>query len=158
MPTNKETMRMSRFNTFRRQRPHLFLMFLMMGLALLFISPATWLVLTISGLAMGAMLFLMASGMSLTFGLMSVLNLAHGAFISVGAYAGAMALTWLFTGYSHSESLLVSLAVIVPAFLLAAALAGLLGLVFERLVIRPVYGDHLKHILVTVGEIGRAHV
>src|SRR3546814_492570 len=62
-----------------------------------------------------------------------------------------MALTWLFTGYSHSASLLVSLAVIVPAFLLAAALAGLLGLVFERLVIRPVYGDHLKQILVTVG-------
>src|SRR3546814_17257737 len=140
MPTNKETMRMSRFNTFRRQRPHLFLMFLMMGLALLFISPATWLVLTISGLAMGAMLFLMDSGMSLTFGLMSVLNLSHGAFISVGAYAGAMALPWLFTGYSHSASLLVSLAVIVPVFYTDRALSGLLCLVFVRLGHPPGFG------------------
>ncbi len=42
--------------------------------------------LTVAGLAMGAMLFLMAAGLTLIFGLMDVLNFAHGAFITLGAY------------------------------------------------------------------------
>ena len=48
---------------------------------------STFLLLTITGLGLGAMYFLIASGLSLIYGLMGVLNFAHGAFISVGAYA-----------------------------------------------------------------------
>ena len=47
----------------------------------------TFVLLTITGLGLGAMYFLIASGLSLIYGLMGVLNFAHGAFITVGAYA-----------------------------------------------------------------------
>src|SRR5437660_10561488 len=50
-------------------------------------SPSTWITLTVAGLAMGMMIFIMASGLTLVFGLMDVLNFGHGAFISLGAYA-----------------------------------------------------------------------
>lgn len=133
------------------QRPHVFLLAVMMLVPLFLMSVNTWIVLTISGLAMGAMVFLMASGMSLTFGLMSVLNLAHGAFISLGAFAGMTVLTVWLGEYARSSSFAANLLAVLPALGLAAMVAGLLGLVFERLVIRPVYGDHLKQILVTVG-------
>ena len=49
-------------------------------------SLPTWVTLTVAGLAMGMMLFLMASGLTLVFGLMDVLNFAHGAFITLGAF------------------------------------------------------------------------
>ena len=49
-------------------------------------SPSTWVTLTMAGLAMGMIIFTMASGLTLVFGLMDVLNFGHGAFISVGAY------------------------------------------------------------------------
>ena len=141
---------MARFAAFREDKPHVFLLLLMMAVALLLMDPRTWVLLTISGLAMGAMVFLMASGMTLTFGLMNVLNLAHGAFISLGAFAGASVLVWL-SSQASEPSLLINLAAILPALGFALVVAGLLGLVFERLVIKPVYGDHLKQILVTVG-------
>ena len=48
-------------------------------------SASSWLTLTFAGLAMGLMIFVMASGLTLTFGLMDVLNFGHGAFIAVGA-------------------------------------------------------------------------
>ena len=152
-PTRRGTLRGigARFSAFRQDKPHLFLLGLMMLLPLLLIDPTTWAVLTISGLAMGAMIFLMASGMTLTFGLMNVLNLAHGAFISLGAFAGATVLSFWLVEYSRSDSLLMNLVAVLPALLYAGAVAGILGLVFERLVVKPVYGDHLKQILVTVG-------
>ncbi|HAB06783.1 MAG TPA: branched-chain amino acid ABC transporter permease [Alcanivorax sp.] len=140
---------LARFAAFRENKPHIFLLLLMMAVALLMMDPRTWVLLTISGLAMGAMVFLMASGMTLTFGLMNVLNLAHGAFISLGAFAGASVLLWL-SSQASEPSLLINLAAILPALGFALVVAGLLGLVFERLVIKPVYGDHLKQILVTV--------
>jgi uncharacterized membrane protein YccC len=55
-------------------------------------STSSWLTLTVSGLAMGMMIFIMASGLTLVFGLMDVINFGHGAFISVGAYVGISAL------------------------------------------------------------------
>jgi ABC-type branched-subunit amino acid transport system permease subunit len=55
-------------------------------------STSSWLTLTVSGLAMGMMIFIMASGLTLVFGLMDVINFGHGAFISVGAYVGIFAL------------------------------------------------------------------
>src|SRR5437764_13188253 len=52
----------------------------------------TWITLTIAALAMGMMIFVMASGLTLVFGLMDVLNFGHGAFIAVGAYLALSAL------------------------------------------------------------------
>lgn len=76
----------------QQRQPHYFLLLLITLVPLLFIRPDIWLMLTISGAAMGLLIFIMASGMTLTFGLMSVLNLGHGAFIAVGAYLGAAVL------------------------------------------------------------------
>ena len=55
---------------------------------------STFVLLTITGLGLGAMYFLVASGLSLIFGLMGVLNFAHGAFITVGGFAA-----WWFTAH-----------------------------------------------------------
>ena len=55
-------------------------------------SLSTWATLTAAGLAMGMIIFIIASGLTLVFGLMDVLNFGHGAFISVGAYVAAILL------------------------------------------------------------------
>jgi branched-chain amino acid transport system permease protein len=115
-------------------------------------STPTWVTLTVAGLAMGMMIFIMASGLTLVFGLMDVMNFAHGAFISVGAYAGASVLLAM-KAPMQSQSFLDNLGAIIPAVLAAMALAGALGWFFERVVVRPVYGDHLKQILVTMGGL-----
>jgi branched-chain amino acid transport system permease protein len=126
------------------------------GLALLALplvpSLPTWVTLTVAGLAMGMMIFMMASGLTLVFGLMDVMNFAHGVFISIGAYAAASVLRAM-TPEMQAPSLAANLSAILPAIFAAMALAGLLGLFFERVVIRPVYGDHLRQILVTMGGL-----
>ena len=53
---------------------------------------ATWITLTVAGVTMGVMLFLMASGLTLVFGLMDVLNFAHAAFITLGAFVAVSAM------------------------------------------------------------------
>jgi len=124
-----------------------------LALALLpFISFSTWLTLTVAGLAMGLMIFVMASGLTLVFGLMHVLNFGHGAFITVGAYAATLVLLPL-ADFTSAGSLWLNLAALIPASLFVAAVCGLLGLAFERILIVPVYGQHLKQILVTVGGL-----
>jgi branched-chain amino acid transport system permease protein len=115
-------------------------------------SKSTWLTLTVAGLAMGMMIFMMASGLTLVFGLMDVMNFAHGAFISVGAYAAASVLIAMKSGM-QAPSLAENLMAMAPALAAAVVVAGALGWVFERIVIRPVYGDHLKQILVTMGGL-----
>jgi branched-chain amino acid transport system permease protein len=115
-------------------------------------SAPTWLTLTVAGLAMGMMIFMMASGLTLVFGLMDVLNFAHGIFISVGAYGAATVLTRM-TKQMETESLASDLSAMVPAVLAAVALAAFLGWFFERVLIRPVYGDHLRQILITMGGL-----
>ena len=115
-------------------------------------SLPIWVTLTVAGLAMGMMIFMMASGLTLVFGLMDVMNFAHGVFISVGAYAAASVLLAM-KAQTASPDLGANLAAIVPAVLAAVALAGALGWFFERVVIRPVYGDHLRQILVTMGGL-----
>jgi len=115
-------------------------------------SQSTWLTLTVAGLAMGMMIFMMASGLTLVFGLMDVMNFAHGAFISVGAYAASSVLIAMKSGM-QAPSLAENLMAMAPALAAAVAVAGVLGWVFERVVIRPVYGDHLKQILVTMGGL-----
>ena len=113
-------------------------------------SGSTWVTLTIAGLAMGMMIFVMASGLTLIFGLMDVLNFGHGAFIAIGAYLATLVLLPL-AGWMQADSVWLNLAAVVPAVLLATGVTGLLGLAFERVVIAPVYGQHLKQILITMG-------
>ena len=113
-------------------------------------SGSTWVTLTIAGLAMGMMIFVMASGLTLIFGLMDVLNFGHGAFIAIGAYLATLVLLPL-AGWMQADSVWLNLAAVVPAVLLATGVTGLLGLAFERIVIAPVYGQHLKQILITMG-------
>ena len=113
---------------------------------------STWLTLTLAGLAMGMMIFAMASGLTLVFGLMDVLNFGHGAFISVGAYLAMVAFTPL-AAFTQADSLSINLLALVPAMLLAMATSAAVGYVFERLLVRPVYGQHLKQILITMGGL-----
>lgn len=115
-------------------------------------SPAAWLTLTVAGLAMGLMLFIMASGLTLVFGLMDVLNFGHGAFISTGAYVGVTVMLAL-AGFMASDSLWINLLAIVPAVMAAMLVAGIGGWFFERFIVMPVYGAHLKQILVTMGGL-----
>jgi len=72
----------------RRAAPLLVGAALLLLLPLGAIEPRAWLTLTVAGLAMGMLIFLVASGLTLIFGLMDVLNFAHGALFSWGAYAG----------------------------------------------------------------------
>jgi len=115
-------------------------------------SVPTWVTLTVAGLAMGMMIFMMASGLTLVFGLMDVMNFAHGIFISVGAYGAATVLTRM-RPQMEAGSLASDLSAMIPAVLAAVALASFLGWFFERVLIRPVYGDHLKQILITMGGL-----
>jgi len=115
-------------------------------------SPSTWVTLTVASLAMGMMIFIMASGLTLVFGLMDVLNFGHGAFIAVGAYIATLVLVPM-ASYVQADSLTLNLLALAPAALLAMAVSGALGLVFERVLILPVYGNHLKQILITMGGL-----
>jgi branched-chain amino acid transport system permease protein len=115
-------------------------------------SPSTWVTLTVAGLAMGMMIFLMASGLSLVFGLMNVLNFGHSAFISFGAFIAASVLTGL-AAWTGAHSVGLNLLALFAA-IGAASLFGLVaGLLFEYVIIRPVAGDHLRQILITMGAL-----
>lgn len=113
-------------------------------------SFPTWVTLTVAGLAMGMMIFIMASGLTLVFGLMNVLNFGHGAFVSVGAFAATLVLLPM-RGWLEMDSLLVNLGVLALAVTVAMLVTALLGWAFERVIIMPVYGQHLKQILITMG-------
>ncbi|MGO9683955.1 MAG: branched-chain amino acid ABC transporter permease [Beijerinckiaceae bacterium] len=117
-----------------------------------FLSFSSWVTLTVAGLAMGLMIFVMASGLTLVFGLMHVLNFGHGAFISVGAYVATLILLPL-AGFTYADSFWLNLVALVPAVLFAMVVSGVLGLGFERILIVPVYGQHQKQILVTMGGL-----
>jgi branched-chain amino acid transport system permease protein len=91
----------------------------------------------LNGLSFGALLFILASGLSLVFGMMDVVNLAHGAFYMLGAYVALSVVQ--FTG-----SFWVAI--------VAAPLAlGLLGFVLEPLLLRRLRGRHLDQVLLTIG-------
>ena len=113
-------------------------------------SPSTWLTLTVAGLAMGLIVFVIASGLTLVFGLMDVLNFGHGVFIATGAFVATSVMGGM-AAWSASPSLALNLGAIFVAMLAAMAVAGALGWAFERVVVRPVYGQHLKQILITMG-------
>ncbi|MBN9331030.1 MAG: ABC transporter permease [Comamonas sp. SCN 67-35] len=113
-------------------------------------SASTWLTLTVAGLAMGMIIFIIASGLTLIFGLMDVLNFGHGVFIALGAFV-ATSVLGLMADWTGSGELWRNLVAVLPAMLAAMLVAGALGIVFERFLVRPVYGNHLKQILITMG-------
>lgn len=131
----------------RRSLPYLVLPLLVL-VALLGMSFSTWLTLTVAGLAMGCMLFLAAIGLTLIFGLMDVLNFAHGGFVTLGAF---IVVAVLGTGSLAGLGIAVALGVVALAIALAAGAGAGVGLVFERLLIRRVAGAPLRQILITVG-------
>jgi branched-chain amino acid transport system permease protein len=129
---------------------------LTVGVALLALplvgSFSTWVTLTVAALAMGMMIFIMASGLTLVFGLMDVINFGHGVFISVGAYMSLLVL-WPLTGWVESPSIALNIAVLLLCIAVSMLIAGAVGWMFERVIVRPVYGQHLKQILVTMGGL-----
>src|ERR1700691_758391 len=112
-------------------------------LALPLMAFSTWLTLTVAGVATGMMLFLMASGLTLIFGLMDVLNFAHGAFITLGAYIAVSVFGWL-AGWSFADSWFFNSAAFAVALLAALIVSGGFGYAFERIIIRRVYGAPLR--------------
>jgi branched-chain amino acid transport system permease protein len=112
-------------------------------------SGSSWLTLTVAGLAMGFIIFIIASGLTLVFGLMDVLNFGHGVFIALGAFMATTVMGGLavFADSGVAQALIA----IFCAMLVAMLVAGAIGLAFERLIVRPVYGLHLKQILITMG-------
>lgn len=119
-------------------------------LPLLEIEPKIYLTLTIAGLAMGMLLFLVASGVSIIFGLMDVLNFAHGALFAWGAYVGFSVFQMLMK-WVEADSVLQNVAVFFMAMAAAMIAVGILGIILERVVVRRVYGNHLFQILITFG-------
>ncbi|MBU2980602.1 branched-chain amino acid ABC transporter permease [Lentibacter algarum] len=115
-------------------------------------APSSWVTLTVAGLAMGMMLFLMASGLSLVFGLMDVMNFGHSAFVSFGAFVAASVLAGL-SSWLGSDSVVLASAALMLALLAAIAFGLAVGLFFETVIIRPVYQDHLRQILITMGAL-----
>src|SRR5919198_450649 len=91
----------------------------------------------LNGISFGALLFILAAGLSLIFGMMDVVNLAHGAFYMLGAYI-TLALVQR-TGQFW------------PALVLAPLAVALLGLVIEPLMLRRLRGRHLDQVLLTIG-------
>jgi len=96
-----------------------------------------WLLQLFNGVSYGALLFLLGSGLSLIFGVMRIVNIAHGSYFLLGSY---VALTVIWT----TGSWLLAL----PAGALAI---GLLGLAMERIFLRPLGFDVLRQVLVTFG-------
>jgi branched-chain amino acid transport system permease protein len=93
---------------------------------------------TLNGLQLGVLLFLLAAGLTLVFGIMDFVNLAHGSIYMLGAFIAA-SLTRL------SDSFVLGVVLALPV-------VAIVGLVLERVVIRPLYArDHLDHVLATFG-------
>ena len=114
-------------------------------------SGSTWLTLTVAGLAMGLIVFIVASGLTLVFGLMDVLNFGHGVFIALGAFVATSVMAALAAWNGPGSTVLMNLGAVFVAMLVAMAVAGAVGLAFERVLVRPVYGQHHKQILITMG-------
>jgi branched-chain amino acid transport system permease protein len=119
-------------------------------LPLMGMNPKTYVTLTIAGLAMGTLLFLVASGVSIIFGLMDVLNFAHGALFAWGAYVGFSAFK-LLMNWVEADSISQNLAAFLIAILAAMVVVSVVGIILERVIVRRVYGYHLFQILITFG-------
>lgn len=96
-----------------------------------------WLIQSFNGISYGALLFLLASGLTLIFGVMRIVNLSHGAYFLLGGY---VALSVIGTTGSW-----------VLAVPVAALLVAMVGLIMERVFLRPLGFDPLRQVLLTVG-------
>src|SRR5258708_15861050 len=96
-----------------------------------------WVIKTFNGIWYGALLFLVGSGLSLIFGVMRIVNLAHGSYFMLGGY---VALTVIWTTGSW-----------LLAIPIAAVTIALLGLAMERIFLRQLGFDPLRQVLLTVG-------
>ena len=103
---------------------------------------STIVLLLITGLGLGAVYFLVASGLSLIYGLMGVLNFAHGAFLTLGALIGWETARMVGAGSWGAFALSLLVGSVVGALLAAAT---------EFILIRPLYERHIEQVLVTVG-------
>jgi len=104
------------------------------------VDSAFLLIQLLNGLQYGLLLFLVSSGLTLVFGIMGIINLAHGSFYMVGAY-----LAWSLA--STTGSLAMAIALAVP-------LTVVIGMALERLLFRQLYTrDHLYQVLLTYGLI-----
>lgn len=100
-------------------------------------TPETAVVQALNGLSFGALLFILAAGLSLIFGMMDVVNLAHGAFYMLGAYV--------------TLSVVQATGQFWPALVIAPLVIGLLGLLIEPVFLRRLRGRHLDQVLLTIG-------
>ncbi|MFZ6676062.1 branched-chain amino acid ABC transporter permease [Undibacterium sp. Xuan67W] len=139
-------------NLMNKNLPKLLIPAVMLCSLVLLPSLPTWITLTVAGLAMGMMIFIMASGLTLVFGLMDVMNFGHGVFIAIGAFVATSVMLPL-AGWMQADNVALNLLAIGMAMAAAAIVAGLLGWGFERVIIRPVYGMHLTQILITTGGL-----
>lgn len=128
-----------------------FIPFFMIWITPGLIGFPTWASITISGIAMGCLIFLMAVGLTIIFGLMDVLNFAHGIFFTIGAFVAWKVFTLLIPLWVAADSFWINLAAIVLALIAATVVNFILGIIMEKLIIRQAYGDHLKQILITMG-------
>ena len=98
-----------------------------------------WLLQVFNGMSYGALLFLLGSGLSLIFGVMRIVNLAHGSFFLLGGYVALSVIqltgSWLL------------------AIPIAALAVAIIGVVMERVFMRPLGGDHLRQVLLTFGFV-----
>lgn len=94
------------------------------------------------GLSLGSVLLLVAIGLAITFGVMGVINMAHGELMMIGAY------TTYLVQLAMPNNIDISLLVAIPA---AFFIAGLFGIIIERSVIRHLYGRPLETLLATFG-------
>jgi len=97
----------------------------------------------ISGIGLGALYFLVASGLSLIYGLMGVLNFAHGTFLAVGAYGGYWIVNVVMADMSTTS--------LVLGALFGGLVGGLFAILMEKSVITRLYDRHIDQALVTVG-------
>jgi branched-chain amino acid transport system permease protein len=103
---------------------------------------STLILILVTGVGLGALYFLVASGLSLIYGLMHVLNFAHGAFLTAGAYAAWVAMGQLsgLGGWAFPLSIIVGM-----------VFGAIVGAAVEFCLIRPLYRRHIEQVLVTVG-------
>ncbi|GHD82525.1 amino acid/amide ABC transporter membrane protein 1 (HAAT family) [Salinibacterium amurskyense] len=103
---------------------------------------STIILLLITGLGLGALYFLVASGLSLIYGLMGVLNFAHGSFLTLGAFAG-----WELARRMDGSSW----GTLIASLVLGMAVGAFVAAATEFLLIRRLYNRHIEQVLVTVG-------
>lgn len=95
----------------------------------------------INGLTLGSLYAVIAVGYTLIFGVLNIINMAHGEVFMIGAFVGLMAVTYLGVG-------------IVPALILAMVVGAVLGFLLERVALRPLRKPNVSHLAPLISTIG----